>query len=96
MATVSLMLCSLNIQDNPVGYLPPIGPAVRFVATYNQDESAQPANFSYSNLGQKWTFNWLAFITDAPDSPYSDVSYYTEGGGTGFYWVQFLFAVLRA
>jgi YD repeat-containing protein len=81
-ATVSMMLCSLNIQDNPVGYLPPVGPAIRFVATYNQYESGQPANFSYSNLGQKWTFNWLAYLTDDPGNPYADVTYYTDGGGT--------------
>jgi RHS repeat-associated protein len=81
-ATVSLMLCSLSLQDNPVGYAPPVGPAVRFVATYNQYESGQPANFSYSNMGQKWTFNWLAFISDSPDNPYASVSYYTDGGGT--------------
>ena len=82
MANVSLMLVSLNLEDNPVGYAPPIGPAVRFTATYNQYESGQPANFSYSNLGQKWTFNWLAYITDNPSSPSSGVSYYVDGGGS--------------
>ncbi|HXP61986.1 MAG TPA: cysteine peptidase family C39 domain-containing protein, partial [Dongiaceae bacterium] len=81
-ATVSLMLVSLKLEDNPVGYQPPVGPSVRFVATCNQYESGQPANFSYSNLGQKWTFNWLAYITDNPSSPSSDVTYYTDGGGT--------------
>ena len=30
-----------------------------FVVTYNQKESQQPSNFSYSNLGPKWTFNSL-------------------------------------
>jgi RHS repeat-associated protein len=80
--TVNLMLCSLKIEDNPVGYQPPIGPPVQFVPTYNQYESGQPANFSYSNLGQKWTFNWLAYITDNPASPSADVGYYTDGGGT--------------
>ncbi len=85
---VSLMLASLNLEDNPVGYAPPLGPAVLFTATYNQYESGQPANFSYSNLGQKWTFNWLAYLTDNPGNPSDDVSYYVEGGGsltfTGF------------
>jgi RHS repeat-associated protein len=83
--TVNLMLCSLKIEDNPVGYQPTIGPPVQFVPTYNQYESGQPANFSYSNLGQKWTFNWLAYITDNPDSPGADVSYYTDGGGSLLY-----------
>ncbi len=81
-ATVNLMLTSLRVGDKPVGYKPPVGPAIQFVATYNQSESGQPAYFSYSNLGQKWTFNWLAYITDNPNSPNADVSYYTDGGGT--------------
>jgi RHS repeat-associated protein len=81
-ADVSLMLVSLNLQDNPVGYSPPLGPEVRFLATYNQYEAGQPAVFNYSNLGQKWTFNWLAYISDNPSSPSSDVTYYTDGGGT--------------
>jgi RHS repeat-associated protein len=94
--SVTLMLVSLNLEDNPVGYAPPIGPDVRFTATYNQYESSQPANFSYSNMGQKWTFNWLAYLTDDPASPSDDVSYYVEGGGsltfTGFNSVSQTFA----
>ena len=75
-------------QDNPVGYIPPVGPRPQFIVTYNQYESDQPASFSYSNLGPKWTFNWLAYISDNPSSPSANVSYYTDGGGaipiTGF------------
>ncbi len=84
-ANVSLMLCSLSLQDNPVGYAPPLGPAVRFIATYNQYESGQPANFYFSNLGQKWTFNWMAFITDDPDSVYANATYFTDEGGSLLY-----------
>ena len=79
---VLLMSVSLRITDSPVGYSPPIGPPMRFVATYNQREAGQPAIFSYSNLGPLWTFNWLAYITDNPSAPSADVSYYTDGGGT--------------
>ena len=78
----------LVAQDNPVGYIPPLGPPPQFIVTYNQYESDQPASFSYSNLGQKWTFNWLAYISDNPSSPATNVSYYTDHGGsltfTGF------------
>ena len=80
-ATVNSMLVSLKLGDMPVGYAPPVGPPVRFVATYNHRESGQPANFSYSNLGPKWTFNWLAYILDIPSSPSAIVGYYTDGGG---------------
>lgn len=85
---IHLMVVSLNIRDAPVGYQPPVGPNVRFTATYSQREAGQPAAFPYSNLGPKWTFNFLAYITDSPDIPNADVKYYTAGGGslpfTGF------------
>ena len=86
--SVHLMVVSLNIEDTPVAYTPPIGPQVEVRLTYNQRDAGQPAVFSYSNLGPKWTFNWLAFIADNPSSPSADVNYYTDGGGilpfTGF------------
>jgi YD repeat-containing protein len=79
---VHLMLVSLNINDEPLGYTPPVGPAVRFTVRYNQREANQPATFVYSNLGPKWTFDWLSYITDNPASPDADVKYYIMGGGT--------------
>ncbi len=80
--SVFLLDVSLNLQDTPVGYRPPVGPAVRLVVNHNQRESDQPAIFNYSNLGPQWTFNYLAFITDNPKSPDADVNYFTDGGGT--------------
>jgi RHS repeat-associated protein len=79
---VHLMLVSLNINDEPVGYSPPVGPAVRFTVRYNQRDADQPANFLYSNLGHKWTFDWLSYITDNPFNPFVDLGYYIMGGGT--------------
>ena len=79
---VHLMLVSLNINDEPVGYSPPVGPAVRFTVRYNQREARQPSTFTYSNFGPKWTFDWLSYITDNPFSPAADVTYYIMGGGT--------------
>jgi YD repeat-containing protein len=78
------MLVSLHIADTPVGYTPPRGPDVYFQVTYNQREANQPGTFSYSNLGQKWDLNWLAYIQDDPsESPASqNVNYYEQGGGT--------------
>jgi len=80
--TFHLMLVDLTLMDTPVGYVPPVGSAIHFQATYNQLEANQPATFYYSNLGQKWTCNWIAFITDNPTSPNADVSFYEDGGGT--------------
>lgn len=81
-----VLLASLNIVDTPVGYTPPRGPAVNFTVTYNQREANQPnTSFSYSNLGFKWTFDWLAYIVDNPSSGSADADYFLRGGGTDRY-----------
>jgi RHS repeat-associated protein len=79
------MVVSLNLNDTPVGYAPPIGPAVFATLTYNQREAGQPANFSYFNVGPKWTLNWLSFIQDDPAVPGASVSRYVAGGGSVSY-----------
>lgn len=76
------LLASLIVDDTPVGYNPPVGPAIQFMASYHHREANQPATFSYSNLGPKWTCNWLSYITDSPGSPNADVKLYVDGGGT--------------
>lgn len=80
-ANAHLMLVSLNIQDQPVGYTPPVGPRVGVTVTYNQREANQPGTFTYVNLGAKWTFNWLGYIADNPTLPLADVNYFTPEGG---------------
>ena len=77
-----LLLASLNIVDTPVGYSPPRGPSVQFTVTYNQKEANQPGNFPYSNLGPKWTFQWLSYIKDNPSNQLAAADYYVQGGGT--------------
>jgi hypothetical protein len=71
---VHLLLVSLNINDEPVGYTPPVGPAIRFIVRYNQRDAFQPSNFTYSNFGPKWTFDWLSYITDNPSNPVADAT----------------------
>lgn len=80
-----LMLASLNIMDTPLGYAPPRGKPVMFTVTYNQREANQPSTFTYSNLGNKWTFNWLGYILDDPASTNGVKEYYLPGGGTEVY-----------
>ena len=82
---VHLMLVSLNITDIPVGYAPPRGPAVGFQVTYNQKESFQPSIFTYSNLGPKWTLDWLSYIKDDPSNPNATAYLYVRGGGEEVY-----------
>lgn len=76
------MLVSLNPNDTPVGYASPKGPAVYIKLTYNQREAGQPANFSYFNVGPKWTLNWLSYIEDNPTIPGANVIRRVAGGGS--------------
>jgi RHS repeat-associated protein len=84
------MLGSLNIEDTPLRYAPPIGSAINFTVTYNQREDQQPTRFNVSSLGPKWTFNWLSYVTDDPNDTAASATIYVGGGGaepyTGFDW----------
>ena len=79
------MMASLNIEDTPIRYTPPRGPAINFTVTYNQRETQQPDTFSYSNLGPKWTFNWLSYVVDDPSNPSANAAVYVPGGGAEAY-----------
>jgi RHS repeat-associated protein len=79
--SVHSMLVSLNIQDTPLRYSPTYGPGIDFTVTYNQKETQQPASFTYSNLGPKWTFGWLSYLTDDPNTQLPLTGLYRSGGG---------------
>lgn len=87
--SVHALLVSLNIIDRPLRYTPPVGPAVDFIVTYNQKDTQQPATFGYSNLGPKWTFNWLSYVTDDPNSQAPQTSVYVPGGGEEAYFFDY-------
>jgi hypothetical protein len=76
---------SLTLSDTPVGYSPPIGPSAKTQISYNQRADSQPANFSFFNVSQKWTLNWLSYVTDDPTNPGASVSRYIAGGGAYYY-----------
>lgn len=79
------MVASLTINDTPIRYAPPRGPAINFTVTYNQREVRQPQTFKFSNLGPKWTFNWLSYVTDNPNNPSVDAILYLPTGGVRTY-----------
>lgn len=79
---IHLMVVSLHIEDTPIAYTPPRGPPIEFSAIYNHREANQPTNFTFGNLGSKWTHNWLSYVTDDPAAPSSDACVYVRGGGT--------------
>ena len=82
---VKAMLVSLSLIDTPVGYAPPIGPAMHFTVHYNQREIAQPATFTYGNLGPNWTFSYQSHVSPGYDFAYV----YERGGGEEMYFYDY-------
>lgn len=87
-ASVELQVVGLELRDAPVGYKPPIGPTVKFTMVYSHRDTQQPATFSYTNFGPKWTFSWLSYITDTVNSNGQAVLY-RRGGGTEPFTFQY-------
>ena len=82
---ISELQVGVILTDNPVGYVPRIGPSAELTLTYNQYEASQPAVFGFFNISPKWTFNFLTHIEDDPNNPGSSVSRYRTNGGAWFY-----------
>jgi RHS repeat-associated protein len=76
---------SVSLTDVPVGYVPPVGPPAKLTISYNQREDSQPATFSFFNVGQKWTLNWISYVTDDPVHIGSSVTRFLPGGGSFTY-----------
>lgn len=81
---VELEVVGLQLHDQPVGYTPPVGPAVRFDLYYSHRDSEQPATFAYTNFGPKWTFSWLSYVTDSVNTTASALLYQRGGGNEPF------------
>jgi RHS repeat-associated protein len=76
------LLVSLNIIDTPVRFVPPRGPVFEFTATYNQREAGQPPNFTFANLGPKWSCGLVSYISDWETSQgITKATYHDPGGG---------------
>ncbi|HLK37317.1 MAG TPA: hypothetical protein VKU41_11235 [Polyangiaceae bacterium] len=62
---VEASVVGLSLHDDPVGYTPPVGPAVRFPLDYSQRDSVQPMlGFTYTNFGNRWNNGWVSYIID--------------------------------
>lgn len=87
------LLASLSISDIPVGHVPAKGPSALFEVTYLQREQRAPQTPTYSNLGPKWTHDFLSFIEDDPtiaiDYPTLSMRVWTLERGGG--WLPFVF-----
>lgn len=60
---IFLMMADLSLLDSPEGYVPPVGPPIYFNVHYNQQESDQPAVFTYGNMGPQWTCDFISSLT---------------------------------
>lgn len=73
---------ALNIFDYPLGYAPPVGPAINFRINYNYLEAQDNQKRDFSNIGPGWTLNWVAFVSKDKDG---NATVAVPGGGTEFY-----------
>jgi RHS repeat-associated protein len=72
-------MASLLIRDTPVGYSSPVG-GVGFSALYDQRQVGHPATYTFSNLGAKWSHNWMSWVEFSESNP-KTVTYFGVGGG---------------
>ncbi len=80
-SNVHILAVGLHIFDRPAYYTPPKGPAMLWDVDYHHRDSYQPANFTYSNFGPKWTFRWLSYIVDDPNNVTANADLYAMRGG---------------
>jgi len=62
------MQATLTIVDKPLSYQPPLGRSIDFFCRYDHLEADQPGTFTFTNLGQDWSFNWVSYLTVDPST----------------------------
>jgi YD repeat-containing protein len=83
-ANIQAMVVGLTLHDVALHYPAPKGPQVTFELDYSHRDAEQPAIFTYTNFGPKWTSNWISYITDNT-STNGTLDIYTSGGGAETY-----------
>ncbi len=76
---------ALTLTDTPLSYTPPRGTGIAFTLHYFQRNSYQPQSFTFSNVGPKWSFEWVQYITDDPGNPGASVALINRYGGQATY-----------
>ncbi len=79
-ANVQAMVVGLSIHDVPLNYQPAKGPGGTFELYYSHRDALQPAIFTYTNFGPKWTSNWISYLTDNTSTT-GTIDLYAPGGG---------------
>ncbi|HYG36121.1 MAG TPA: RHS repeat domain-containing protein, partial [Clostridia bacterium] len=80
------MKASLHVQDTPIIYQPPYGPAVVFTVAYNSREYGQPVIIPHSNLGHLWSMSCVSYIEDNPTNATDSIRCFVPGGGSELYY----------
>ncbi|HXR36450.1 MAG TPA: hypothetical protein VN754_10900, partial [Candidatus Binataceae bacterium] len=75
---------SLALHDAPLSYRAPKGPPVSFELFYAHRDTQQPAIFTYTNFGPKWTSNWISYFTNNVKTT-NTADLYAPGGGVESY-----------
>lgn len=74
-------LINLSTTDTPINQRAAKGPSAAVTLNYNHREASQPTSgFKFSNVGFKWSLNWVAYLED---HPWASASIYRYAGGGG-------------
>ncbi|GAI19587.1 unnamed protein product, partial [marine sediment metagenome] len=57
------MNVTLNIDDIPLSYHPPIGPEMAFGLSYNHLAAGEPSTYTFTNFGHGWSSSWQSYMT---------------------------------
>ena len=77
-------VASIRVEDVPVGYAPPVGPAVFPKIAYNDLDDSKPVSSpAFTNVGRLWSLNWIAYVDHVSGSLYSgeQLTVHVSGGG---------------
>ncbi len=79
---INLLLASLHFEDTPIGYTPPLGPAIDFTVSFNSAALRGLASGPpYSHIAPDWRINWMEYVTDDPMNPAGDIRLTGGEGG---------------
>jgi RHS repeat-associated protein len=81
--TFRLLDAGLVLEDTPIGYRPPRGPAIKFTVTYDGRNSFMPAVKPHGNFGAQWTHGWTSYLAVGPGAEPLQVTLF-DGGGAYF------------
>jgi hypothetical protein len=55
---------SLIIDDVPLRYTPPVGPAITFHLSYDHGGNHLPQTIDFGHVGGMWRHNWMSYVSD--------------------------------